>query len=298
MYEDTSKQHLDKRIRIKDGDLTYHEQFKTIKTELKKLIGDDAIYIEHVGTTSATDITAYPVIDIAISVTNEKNRERIAKKLEAIPDGNFHRAKSHNDEILVRKGARENPDYYLHIAVTDSDFYQGMVHFAKELKVNPKTRNDYENVHFFAKHNYYNSPDKYFYAKSQSIQQALGRHKVKYRNEEINVELVPRSLENSRIYRGVSTSLIKASVFVIMFGVFHTFIWACGYIGFNYVSIGGVLFYNILPGILFAIATAIIAKSVINERTEPFLDTLKWITVGLGAISALFSIFYGIFTLL
>ena len=55
MYEETDLRHLDERINIEDNS-QYIKKYEHIRAKLKELLGDDAVYIEHVGTTAVNDI--------------------------------------------------------------------------------------------------------------------------------------------------------------------------------------------------------------------------------------------------
>ena len=293
MYEETNKLHLDNRVKIEHDDNSFKQKFEEYKAELKTILGDDYIYLEHVGTTSVTDIMANPAIDIAISVTNEPRREGVAHQL-VDSKKDYHIIKSRNNEILVRKGSPEKPKAYIHIAVTDGEYYKSMVRFAKELAVNPDARIAYQNVHIYAKDRYYHDPDKYYHAKSHFIKSAIGHHTVKYRDEKVHVKPIGERYK----YKTVNPAIIKVCFFVIVFSVFYTLPWVTNRIEYLNATFSSVFSFSFAPAILFAVPSSVLLYSAVRERTHTFIEVLKWIFGGIGIIMALFNIIYGIFALL
>ncbi len=293
MYEDVNRQRLDNRVRIENGETKWVGKFEELKTELKEIIGDDVIYVEHVGTTSATDIMAYPVIDIAVSVTNEHKRDNAARMLEDSRK-NYHIVKSHCNEKLVRKGSQDHPEAYIHIAVTDGEFFKSMVRFAKELKTNPTARDSYRNVHIYAKDQYYNDMLKYYHAKTQFIKTALGHHSIKYRNERVNVE----KTNNISSRKGIPSIVIKACIYIVIIGFVYTMPWMLGKIYFNYIDLIGVSFYNILPGILMIIPAVLFLRSLLTEKTSKIEEIIKFVLTCVGFICGIYLIIHGLLCLL
>ena len=182
MYEETDLRHLDERINIEDNS-QYIKKYEHIRAKLKELLGDDAVYIEHVGTTAVNDIFAYPVIDVAIAASTEKLRDRICEKL--LSEHGFTECKSKNDEILIRKGTLEKPSYYIHLTLAQSDFFRTMLRFRDELKIKPKRRDAYENIHSYAKLEYRDDLDKYHNAKTSFIRATAKQNSVENYDDEI-----------------------------------------------------------------------------------------------------------------
>ncbi len=77
-----------KKITVVPYDPKWADEFKKIKNELLPVIGDNAIAIEHVGSTSVEGLWAKPVIDIDVVIDNE-NLPVIIKKLADI--GYYHK---------------------------------------------------------------------------------------------------------------------------------------------------------------------------------------------------------------
>ncbi|MEM9200895.1 MAG: GrpB family protein [Actinomycetota bacterium] len=56
------------RIEIVESDPTWPEQFVTLRTRLASALGDEALRIDHIGSTSVPGLAAKDVIDIQITV--------------------------------------------------------------------------------------------------------------------------------------------------------------------------------------------------------------------------------------
>ena len=228
MYEETDLRHLDERINIEDNS-QYIKKYEHIRAKLKELLGDDAVYIEHVGTTAVNDIFAYPVIDVAIAASTEKLRDRICEKL--LSEHGFTECKSKNDEILIRKGTLEKPSYYIHLTLAQSNFFRTMLRFRDELKIKPKRRDAYENIHSYAKLEYRDDLDKYHNAKTSFIRATAKQNSVENYDDEIHIEKTERYRVNKSseivekicgyiLYAGIAQLLVRMFLGLIIVLVF------------------------------------------------------------------------------
>ena len=230
MYEETDLRHLDERINIEDNS-QYIKKYEHIRAKLKELLGDDAVYIEHVGTTAVNDIFAYPVIDVAIAASTEKLRDRICEKL--LSEHGFTECKSKNDESFIRKGTLEKPSYYIHLTLAQSNFFRTMLRFRDELKIKPKRRDAYENIHSYAKLEYRDDLDKYHNAKTSFIMATAKQNSVENYDDEIHIEKTERYRVNRSseivekicgyiLYVGIAQLLVRMFLGLIIVLVFTT----------------------------------------------------------------------------
>ena len=211
MCEETDLRHLNERVRIKDN-TEYIKKYERIRARLKELLGDDATYIEHVGTTAVNDVMAYPVIDIAIATSTDKLRDRICKKL--LSENNFVQTKSRNDEILIRKGSLQKPDYYIHLTLAQSEFFMSMLRFRDELKLKPKKRLAYDNIHACAKMEYMDDLDKYHHSKTGFIKSTSNMNGIENYDDRIHVE------KHERVYIDRSSEIVeKICEYVLILGM-------------------------------------------------------------------------------
>jgi GrpB-like predicted nucleotidyltransferase (UPF0157 family) len=71
-------------IEVVDYDPNWKNIFETEKVALAKAIGSNAVKIEHIGSTSVVGLSAKPVIDILIEVTNLTNLDSANKSIVAL----------------------------------------------------------------------------------------------------------------------------------------------------------------------------------------------------------------------
>jgi len=71
-------------IEVVDFDPCWKKTFETERIFLTKAIGNNAVKIEHIGSTSVAGLAAKPVIDILIEVKNLKELDITNKNIEAI----------------------------------------------------------------------------------------------------------------------------------------------------------------------------------------------------------------------
>lgn len=77
---------------------------QTIKN-LKSILGDDAVDIQHIGSTAIPAITAKPIIDIAVGVTDFEKIMSYNEQLQK--DGIFYRGSDVENQLLYVMGDME-----------------------------------------------------------------------------------------------------------------------------------------------------------------------------------------------
>ena len=87
---------------------------QTIKT-LKSILGDDAIDIQHIGSTAIQAIKAKPIIDIAVGVTDFDSIIKYNEQLQK--EGIFYRSSDVEHQLLYVMGDMENDTRTHHIHV-------------------------------------------------------------------------------------------------------------------------------------------------------------------------------------
>ncbi|MED1795245.1 GrpB family protein [Brevibacillus nitrificans] len=85
---------MEDQWRISEYDATWKSLFRGVATRLRVSLGDSAVRIDHVGSTSVAGLAAKPIIDIQISVRNFDDISTYQPKIE-------------NVGFVLRK---ENPD--------------------------------------------------------------------------------------------------------------------------------------------------------------------------------------------
>ena len=277
MWQDILRSHLENRVRIEDNS-EYVKKYEHIRTRLKELLGDDATYIEHVGTTAVNDITANPVIDIAIAVSTPKIKEKIKEIL--VEQKFLKQIESPNDEILLLKGSVEKPEYYLHIAETQSAFYKSMIRFRDELKLQPKRRDAYVNIHVFGKLDYLNDLEKYNNAKTNFIKAAVNHYGVHSYDEKIHAEVNERHSKSH-----LPDVLEKIARTILTVGAVNLAIKLFCMLIFVFVYDRSYLVPFILILILHTICMAYISYRAYTERTDSLMLVKRIAFISFGALA-------------
>ncbi len=128
-------------VHLAEYDAAWSELFTREAARIKHVLGDTAIRVEHVGSTSVPGLAAKPVIDIVMEVTDSSDESAYVSPLE-----------SHGYELRVRepdwwehrmlKGP--DTDVNLHVFTVGCPEVDRMVRFRDHLRANPSDRKLYE----------------------------------------------------------------------------------------------------------------------------------------------------------
>lgn len=75
---------MDNKIEIIPYDKNWESEFLTVRKEILKVLNHSSIRIEHNGSTSVPRLSAKPIIDIQISVTNFDKLKSYVQNLKKI----------------------------------------------------------------------------------------------------------------------------------------------------------------------------------------------------------------------
>lgn len=139
---------------------------------LKDLLKNFDIKIEHVGSTAIPNLSAKPIIDIAIGTKTEQDLFEIAKVLEKAGYDMLN-SFSTKGEILARKGSLEKRTHYIHIQLIDSQYWKEFIYFKKYLLEHPKTVKQYQKLKEKLSETFANDRKKYTSEKHQFISNIL-----------------------------------------------------------------------------------------------------------------------------
>lgn len=131
-------------VRIEEYDSKWSKIFEEEKTNLKEMFGDVAITIEHIGSTSIKGLASKPIIDIAVGVKSLTDVSRILWKFEKEPYS--VKEDSVPDEILIRKGPKENRTHFIHVMEINEPRYINVILFRDYLKAHNDSLKEYEDL--------------------------------------------------------------------------------------------------------------------------------------------------------
>ena len=118
---------------------------QTIKT-LKSILGDDAVDIQHIGSTAIPAIKAKPIIDIAVGVTDFEKIMSYNEQLQK--EGIFYRGSDVEDQILYVMGDMEKDirTHHIHIVKWNGTEWKKYIHFRDYLNDNENMALQYQRV--------------------------------------------------------------------------------------------------------------------------------------------------------
>mgnify|MGYP000204161226 FL=1 len=118
---------------------------QTIK-KLKSILGDDAVDIQHIGSTAIPAIKAKPIIDIVVEVTDFDrimlHNEQLRRK------GIFYQDSDVECQLLYVMGDMEADirTHHIHIVKWNGTEWKNYIHFIDYLKANENMALQYENL--------------------------------------------------------------------------------------------------------------------------------------------------------
>lgn len=118
---------------------------QTIKI-LKSILGDDAIDIQHVGSTAIPAIKAKPIIDIAVGVTDF---DRIMSHNEQLQqEGIFYRGSDVECQLLYVMGDMEKDirTHHIHVVKWNGTEWENYIHFRDYLNANENVALQYQKL--------------------------------------------------------------------------------------------------------------------------------------------------------
>ncbi len=172
-------------VRIEKYNPGWKEEFNKEKKDLKKIFGDIALSIEHVGSTSVVGLSAKPIIDIAIGVDSLENIAKIKEKILKFP---YYSIKENNadGEVLMRRGVpinlgEDKPSFithFIHIMEIDSIKYKETLVYRDYLIKNNEALKEYDNLKQKLSIKYQNDRKAYSKAKNEFIKSILSKCKI------------------------------------------------------------------------------------------------------------------------
>jgi len=139
---------------LQDYQSTWPDAFEQLKAVYQKTLGELAIAIEHVGSTSIPGIKAKPVIDIDIVIEDYDIFPRVSARLEKL--GYRH----NGDQGILHREAFKRPDeripftepggtwinHHLYVCPEFSESLKRHLLFRNYLRINEAARREYERI--------------------------------------------------------------------------------------------------------------------------------------------------------
>ena len=145
---------------------------ETIQT-LKNILGSTVIDIQHIGSTSIKNISAKPIIDIAVAVNNFD--DILSKRDELERNGIIYRFEESPKQLLFVMGDFENDirSHHIHVVIYGSDEWNNYINFRDYLNSNIEAAREYESVKLRLAEQYPNDRIAYTDGKQEVIDKLL-----------------------------------------------------------------------------------------------------------------------------
>lgn len=148
------------------------DAFELERRNLQNLLGDTALDIQHIGSTSIPGLAAKPIIDMLMAVESLSVVENIRSALENA--GYEYRGNGSDDrQILFAKGPEELRTHYLHITEHGGPVWNNDLAFRDYLRTHPKTISAYEKLKEELAIQYADKREDYTAGKAEFIQSIL-----------------------------------------------------------------------------------------------------------------------------
>lgn len=134
---------LDGQVLLHDPDPAWSDLYRREETRIRDALGDRALLVEHVGSTSIPGLAAKPIIDIVLAVADSSDEGTYVPDLEA--EGYVLVIREEDwFEHRVLKGP--DTDINLHVFSAETSEISRMIAFRNRLRAHAADRMRYESV--------------------------------------------------------------------------------------------------------------------------------------------------------
>ena len=152
-------------------DVKWRNSFKREARKIKKVLGKDALDIQHVGSTAIPGIPAKPIVDIAVFVRSLKKAKRYIRALKKI--GYKLKDEKRFDRLFFTKGSESRRTHYLHIGEAGSGYIEDMILFRDYLLKHGRTAKDYAELKKYLAKKYQAKRERYTKKKEKLIKKVV-----------------------------------------------------------------------------------------------------------------------------
>lgn len=164
-----------KHVVVMPYDENWKQAFTNIKSELEAALGDLALRIEHVGSTSVEGLSAKPVIDIDVVIEDTSMLEFVIVALAKIGYSHEGDLGIPGREAFKYKGKDHLMKHHLYVCAKDSAELKRHLAFRDYLRSHPEAVKEYSRVKTDGAELYPYDIDKYIEYKSPFIDGIYGK---------------------------------------------------------------------------------------------------------------------------
>ena len=135
-----------KRVVVCSYDESWEQNFKDIEQEIKEVLGELALRIEHVGSTSVKGLSAKPIIDIDIVIKDYSVFNDVVLKLNEIGYTHEGDLGVPGREAFKYKGKEHLLKHHLYVCPADSPELKRHIAFRDYLRSHPDAVREYSRI--------------------------------------------------------------------------------------------------------------------------------------------------------
>lgn len=154
----------------------WRQSFAKEEKEIRRVLGQDCIDIQHVGSTAIPGILAKPIIDIAVVVPALEKVKRSQVELKAI-GYELKENDARIERLFFTKGSEEKRTHYLHVGEIGSGYTEDMILFRDYLCNHKDAAEEYSELKRSLAEKYQNMREMYTRKKQNFIESILAKAK-------------------------------------------------------------------------------------------------------------------------
>ena len=161
-------------LTIAEPDPCWAVLFQAERQAIARAAGSDAFRIEHIGSTSVSDLPAKPIIDIGILMDRTEDLDALRRKL--LLTGYIDRGDKGDRRgyLFVREQGEDCRTHHLHVIIRGDPAWDRYLRFRDILRKNPAVRNQYAVLKRDLSHRLGNDRHGYGDAKTAFVNTILG----------------------------------------------------------------------------------------------------------------------------
>lgn len=157
----------------------WRQSFERESKKICQVFGQEALEIQHVGSTAIPGILAKPIIDIALIVHSLKKARRYEEKLKEI-DYIIKKDDARKERLFFTKGPEKKRTHYLHVGQCGSGYAEEMILFRDYLRQHKNIAEKYSDLKKNLAKKYFNKRELYSVGKSEFVKKIIRTAKKFY----------------------------------------------------------------------------------------------------------------------
>lgn len=159
-------------VRLSEYSQEWHEAFLRERELLTRALGEKAVAIEHIGSTSVPGLKAKPILDIAVGLRTLEPAAALIQPLAELGYA-FRPGSGVLGRLFFAKGPEDCRTHYLHCEEYGSAHWRNQLAFRDRLIQNPELRQAYEDLKEGLARQYPNDRQRYTQGKEDFIETVL-----------------------------------------------------------------------------------------------------------------------------